>query len=79
MKKETVKTTKKAPVAPKKKVLYAINNANPDDVSTDGIYIYDTLEEAYNNHILDMGTNEPAHVYRVEYMGKASMQLTIKP
>lgn len=79
VKKSTTPKTKKAPVAPQKKVFYAVNDRKTDTVDQDELWIYPTLEEAYASHIEDCGTENPCYAYKVEFMGEVSMQLTIKP
>lgn len=78
-KKTTTPRTKKAPIAPQKKVFYAVSERNTDIVDQDELWIYPTLEEAYQDHINDYGIENPCYAYKVEYMGEVSMQLTIKP
>jgi hypothetical protein len=79
VKKSTTPRTKKAPVAPQKKVFYAVNDRKTDTVDQDEIWLYPTLEEAYADHINDNGTEEPCYAYKIEFLGEVSMQLTIKP
>lgn len=79
VKKSTTPRTKKAPVAPQKKVFYAVSERNTDIVEQDELWIYPTLEEAYSSHIEEFRTENPCYAYKVEYMGEVSMQLTIKP
>lgn len=79
MKKKAETATKKAPVAPKKKVFYTVSTKNADSVADEEMYLYDSLEEAYNNHVQNEGYGEKLYAYKVEYMGQASMELTIKP
>lgn len=79
MRKKAETTTKKAPVAPKKKVFYTVSTKNADSVVDEEMYLYDSLEEAYKNHIQTEGYSEKLYAYKVEYMGQASMEFTIKP
>lgn len=62
-----------------KKVFYAVNDRNTDIVADDELWIYNTLEEAYNDHVRDYGADEPMYAYKIEFMGQVAMQLTIKP
>jgi len=79
MTKKPTTTTKKAPLAPQKKVFYAVNYRNQDVVDQDEIWLYNTIEEAYADHINDNGTEEKCYAYKIEFLGEVSMQLTIKP
>ncbi len=72
-------TDPKTKAVVKKRIFYAVNNSNQDTVDREGIYLYDTIEEAYADHINDYGTNDPCYAYKIEFIGEVSMQLTIKP
>jgi hypothetical protein len=77
MKKQTKKQPKEEVVL-KKKTYYAVNDRHQDIVDQDGIFLYDTIEEAYKDHINEYGTEESAYVYKIEYIGEISMELIIK-
>lgn len=74
-------TTEKTSTPVKKKVVfYAVNNKNSDAVADDEIYLYDSLEDAYKDHIQNDGINgEKLYAYKIEYMGEIKMELNIKP
>lgn len=79
VKKSTVAAKKEVVKQQQKKVFYAVCNRNADSVEEDELWIYPTLEEAYESHIEDYDAKEPAFAYKIELIGSVSMQLNIKP
>jgi hypothetical protein len=76
--KKQIKKQPKEEVVLKKITYYAVSENNHDTVDMEGLWLFDTIEDAYKDYVNDYGTQEPAYVYKIEYMGEISMELIIK-